>query len=219
MINMINILMWQYNLITNNNNQKLYIFNGKIKTRCKIFLFLLLILLAATFQQPFSKNKVLFTKYKSKLIRYTMMTIDIQLTLSTVLWIIITVILVRILFKMSTAIIYRHNQLKSLSWIHSSRGFNVGVRSLIHTASAIFRFRLLLSKFSSIILKSMVLTFSCDFFMLWFHTWDVWSLPLWSFIRSVIRRAFLPPNRQYKLVQDISHDKLNHGHVQSQFCF
>ena len=121
-----------------------------------------------------------------------MVTIHIQLTVSIVLWIIITVTLMRILFKMSRVIIYRHNQLKSLSWIDFSCVFNVGLRSFIHNASAIFRFRLLLWKFLSIILKSMVLTFLCDFSMLWFHTCNVWSLPLWSFILSVIWRALYP---------------------------
>ena len=120
-----------------------------------------------------------------------MVTIHIQLTVSIVLWIIITVTLMRILFKMSSVIIYRHNQLKSLSWIDFSCVFSVGLRSLIQNALAIFRFRLLLWKFLSIILKSMVLKFLCDFSMLWFHTCDVWSLLLWSFIVSVIRRALL----------------------------
>ena len=70
--------------------------------------------------------------------------IHIQLTTSIVLQIIIPVALMHILFKMSSVIIYRHNQLKSLSWIDFSCVLNVGHRSLIHNASAIFRFRLLL---------------------------------------------------------------------------
>ena len=138
--------------------------------------------------------KLLFTKYKSKLIRVTMVSIHIQLTVSIVLWIIITVTLVRILFKMSSVIIYCHNQLKSLSWIDFSCMFNVGLRSLIHNASAILRFHLLLWKFLSIFLKSMVLTFLCDFSMLCFKICDEWSLPLslWSFIFSVIWLALSP---------------------------
>ena len=119
--------------------------------------------------------KLLFTKYKSKLIRVTMVTIHIQLTLSIALWIIITVTLMRILFKMANVIIYRHNQLKSLCWIDIFCVFNVGLRSLIRSASEIFPFHLLLWKFLSIILKSMVLTFLCDFSMLWFLTWHVVS--------------------------------------------
>ena len=43
------------------------------------------------------------------------MTVHIQLTVSIVLSIIITVTLMRILFKMSSVIIYGHNQLKRLS--------------------------------------------------------------------------------------------------------
>ena len=58
----------------------------------------------------------------------------------------------------------------------------------------------------------MVLTFLCDFSMLWFHTCYVWSLPLWSFI-LLFNEHFLPHNRQCKLVQDISHDS---GHF--AFC-
>ena len=134
-------------------------------------------------------TKLFFTKYKSKLVRVTMVTIHIQLTVSIVLWIIITVTIMRILFKMSRVIIYRHNQLESLSWIDFSCVFNGGLRSLIHNVSVIFRFRLLLWKFLSVVLKFMVLTFLCNFSMLWFHTCDVWTLPLWSFILSVIRRA------------------------------
>ena len=185
--------MWEYNLITNNNNQKLCIFlKSKIKARYKIFSFLFLIFrlsLSSSHFQRIKLIKLLFTKYKSKLIRVTMVTIHIQLTVSIVLWIIITVTLMCILFKMSRVIIYRHNQLKSLSWIDFSCVFNVGLRSLIHNASAIFRFRLLLWKFLSIILESMVLTFLCDFSVLCFKTCDVGSLPLWPFIFSVIRRA------------------------------
>ena len=114
------------------------------------------------------------------------------MTVSIILWIIITVTLVLILFKMFSVIIYSHNQLKSLKWIDFSYVFNGGRRSLIHNASAVFRFRLLLWKFLSIIfLKSTVLTFLCDFSMLCFKTCDVWSLPLWSFILSVIWRDLL----------------------------
>ena len=122
-------------------------FKSKIKTRCKIFLFLFLIFrlsLSSSHFQRIKLIKLLFTKYKSKLIRVTMVTIHIQLTVSIVLWIIITVTLMCILFKMSRVIIYRHNQLKSLSWIDFSCMLNVGLRSLIHNASAIFRFCLLL---------------------------------------------------------------------------
>ena len=114
------------------------------------------------------------------------------MTVSIILWIIITVNLVRILFKMSSVIIYSHNQLKSLKGIDFSCVFNGGRRSLIHNASAVFRFRLLLWKFLSIIfLKSTVLTFLCDFSMLCFKICDVWSLPLWFFILSVIWRDLL----------------------------
>ena len=81
--------------------------------------------------------KLLFTKYKSKLIRVTMVTIHIQLTVSMVLWIIITINLMRILLKMSSAILYRHNKLKSLSWIDFFCVFIIGLRSLIHNTSAI----------------------------------------------------------------------------------
>ena len=170
-------------------------FKNKVKARCKIFLFLFLIFrlsLSSSHFQRIKLIKLLFTKYKNKLIRVTMVTIHIQLTVSIVLWIIITVTLMHILFKMSSVIIYRHNQLKSLSWIDFSCVLNVGLRSLIHNASAIFRFRLLLWKFLSIILKSMVLTFLCDLSMLWFDTCDVWSLPSWYFILTVIRRALSP---------------------------
>ena len=122
-------------------------FKSKIKTRCKIFLFLFLIFWLSLSSSHFQKTKLiklLFTKYKSKLTRVTMVTIHIQLTVPIVLWIIITFTLMRILFKMSCVIIYRHNQLRSLSWIDFSCVFNVGLRSLIHNASAIFSFRLLL---------------------------------------------------------------------------
>ena len=61
-----------------------------------------------------------------------MVSIHIQLTVSIVLWIIITVTRMCILFKMSSVIIYGHNQLKSLSWKDFSWVFNVGLRSLIH---------------------------------------------------------------------------------------
>ena len=119
-----------------------------------------------------------------------MVTIHIQLTVSIVLWIIITVTLMCILFKMSCVINYHHNQLKSLSWTDFSCMFNVSLRSLIHNALAIFHFRLLLWKFLSIILKSMVLTFLCGVSMLWFHTCNVWSLPLWSFILCYSTNTF-----------------------------
>ena len=139
-----------------------------------------------------------------------MVTTHIQLTVSIVLWIIITITLKLILFKMSSVIIYCHNQLKSLSWIDFSCVFNVGPRSLIHNASAIFCFCL----FLSIILKSMVLVFLCNFSMLYFHSCNVWSLPLWSFI-LLFNEHFPPHNPQWKLVKDIPHDKLNHGYVKS----
>ena len=188
-----NILMWEYNLITNSNNQKLCIFKSKIKTRRKIFLFLFLIFwlsLSSCHFQRIKLIKLFFTKYKGKLLRVTMVTIHTQLTVSIVLWMIITVTLIHILFKMSCVIIYGHNRLKSLSWIDFSCMFNINLRSFIHNASAIFHFHLLLWKFLSIILKSMVLTFLCDFSMLWFHTCNVLSLTWWSFI--VIRQAFSP---------------------------
>ena len=103
-----------------------------------------------------------------------------------ILLIIITVAVMCILFKMPSLIIYYHNELKSLSRIDFSCVFNVGLRSLIHSASAIFRFRLLFWKFLSIALKSItVLTLLYDFSMLCFKTCDVWSLPLWSW-RSFI---------------------------------
>ena len=111
--------MWEYNLITNNNNQKLYIFKIKIKTRCKIFLLLYLIFrlsLSSGHFQWIKLIKWLFTKYKSKLIRVTMVTIHLQLTVSNVLWMFITVAFMHILFRMFSVIIYRHNQLKCYSW-------------------------------------------------------------------------------------------------------
>ena len=95
-------------------------FKSKIKTRCKIFLFLFLIFRLSLSSSHFQRIKLiksLFTKYKSKLIRVPMVTIQIQLTVSIVLWIIIAVTLMGTLFKMFCVIIYRHNQLKSLSWI------------------------------------------------------------------------------------------------------
>ena len=140
----------------------MHFFKSKIKTRRKIFLFLFLIFwlsLSSSHFQRMKLIKLLFTKYKSKNIRVTMVTIHIQLTVSIVLWIIITITLMRMLFKMSSVIIYRHNQLKGLSWIDFSCVLNVNLRSLIHDASTIFRFCLLLRKFLSIILKSVVLTF------------------------------------------------------------
>ena len=152
--------------------------------------------MAVTFQQPFSKNKVdeivIYKIQKQTQAKVTMETIHVQSTASIVLWIIIPVTPVRILFKMPSIIIYCHSQLKSLSWIDFSCVFNIALRLLIHNASAIFRFHLLLWKFLWTILKSMVLTFSYDFSILWFYTCDVWSLPLWSFILSVIWRALYP---------------------------
>ena len=171
----------------------MHFLKSKIKTRCKIFLFLFLIFWLSLSSSHFQRIKIkfLFAKYKSKL-KLTMVMIYIQLTVSIVLWIIITVTPMHILFKMSSVIIYGHSQLKSLSWIDFSCVFNVSCRSLIHNASAIFCFCLLLWKFLSIILKSMVLTFLCDFSMLWLHTCNVWFLPLWSFILSVIWQALSP---------------------------
>ena len=119
---------------------------------------------------------------------------------------------------MSSVIISHHNQLKSLSWIDFSFIFNVSLRSLIRNASAIFHFCLLLWKFLSIILKSMVLTFLCGFSMLWLHTCDVWSLCYDILFSLLVDEQILPHNCQWKLVQGISQDKLNHGYVQSQFC-
>ena len=124
--------------------------------------------------------------------------------------------LICILFKISSVIICRHNQLKRLSWTDFSCMFDVDLSSLIHNASAIFRFRLLLWTFLLIISKSVVLTILCDFPMLCFGTYIVCSLPLWSLILSVIRRGLSPTWSM--LVRDISYDKLNHGYVQSQFC-
>ena len=117
------------------------------KRRCKIFLFLFLLFRLSLFSshsQRIKLIKLLFTKYKSRFIRVTMVTIHIQLTEPIALWIIITVTLMHILFKMSCVFIYRHNQLRSLSWIDFSCVFNVGLRSLIRNALAIFRFHLLL---------------------------------------------------------------------------
>ena len=145
--------------------------------------------LSSSHFQKIKLIKLLFTKYKSKAIRVTMVTIHIQLTVPIVLWIIIAETSMRILFKMSHAIIYHHNQLKSLSWKDFSCVFNVGLRSLIRNASAVFCFHLLVWKILSIILKSMMLTFLCDFSMLCFKTCDEWSLPLWYFVLSVIWRA------------------------------
>ena len=74
-------MFWYFNLITNNNNQKLCIFKSKIKTRCKIFLFLFLIFrlsLSSSHFQRIKLIKLLFTKYKSRLIRFTMLMIHIQ---------------------------------------------------------------------------------------------------------------------------------------------
>ena len=67
--------------------------------------------------------------------------------MSIVLWIIITVTFMCILCKMSSVIIYCHNQLKSLSLIDFPYVFNNGLRSLIHNVSAISCFCLLLWKF------------------------------------------------------------------------
>ena len=97
-----------------------------------------------------------------------------------------------ILFKMSSLFIYSENQLKSLSWIDSPCVFNDSRRSLTHNASAISRFCLLLSKFLSVSLKSMVLTFLGDFFMLCFKTCHVSSLPLRSFNNMLIRATMIP---------------------------
>ena len=135
-----------------------------------------------------------------------------------ILWIIIVEALMCILFKMSSVIIYHRNQV--LSWIDFSCVLNVDLRSLIRSAPAIFHFCFWLWKFLSIILKSMVLTFLCDFSMVCFKTCDMWSLPLWSFTLSLLfNEHFLPHNCQCKLAQDILYDKLNHGYVQTQFCF
>ena len=116
--------------------------------------------------------KLLFAKYKSKLERQF-----IYNWMSIVLWIIITVTLMCTLFKTASVMIYLHSQLKSLSWIDFSCMFNAVLRSLIHNASAIFCFRLLLWKFLSIILKSMM-------------TCDLCSLPLCSFIFCYLTSTF-----------------------------
>ena len=130
----------------------------RYKEGVKYFYFFLIfrLSLSSSHFQRIKLIKLLFTKYKSKLIRVTMVSIHIQLTVSIVLWIIITVTLVRILFKMSSVIIYCHNQLKSLSWIDFSCVFKVGLRSLIHNASPIFCFHLLLWKFLSITIINML---------------------------------------------------------------
>ena len=63
----------------------------------------------------------------------------------------------------------------------------------------------------------MVLTFLCDFSMPWF------LLPMCGLYHSDILLSLLfdedclPHNRQYKLIQGIWHNKLNHGYGQSQF--
>ena len=129
----------------------------RYKEGVKYYFFLIFRLsLSSSHFQRIKLIKLLFTKYKSKLIRVTMVTIHIQLTVSIVLWIIITVTLMRILFKLSSVIIYCHNQLKSLSWIDFSCVFKVGLRSLIHNASPIFCFHLLLWKFLSITIINML---------------------------------------------------------------
>ena len=164
-----------------------------IWTRCKIFLFLFqmfLLSLSSSHFQITKLIKLLFTEYKSKLIRVAMVTIYIQLTVPIVLWITITVTLMFILFKMSRVIIYHHNQLKCLSWIDFSYVFNVGLRPLIHNSLAISPFlyiitKILINNFNILI----VLTFLCDFSMLCFKTCDVWSLPLWFFVLSIIQWA------------------------------
>ena len=134
---------WLQTLITRSYG----VFESKMKTRCKIFLFLFLIfrlsLSRGHFQTIKLLWKLLYTKYKSNLIRLTMVSITGLTTVSIVLCIIIAIILMKILFKMSSLIIYRHNQLKSLSWRDFSCVFNVGLRSLIYNASEIFRLRLL----------------------------------------------------------------------------
>ena len=106
------IQTWSQTIITRRHT----FLKSKIKTRCKIFLFLFLIFRLSLSNSHFQKIKLinlLFTKYKSKFIRVAM-------NVSVVLWIIITVTLKRILFEMSSVIAYRHNQLKSLSWIYFS---------------------------------------------------------------------------------------------------
>ena len=123
-----------------------------------------------------------------------------------------------ILFKMSSVIMYRHNQSKSLIWIDFFCVFNVGLRSLTHNDSAIFHSRLLLWKFLSMTLKSMVLTFLCKF-LCYVSIYVMCGLYHHDLLFSLLFNGhFLPHNRQWKLVQDISYDKLNHGYVQDQFC-
>ena len=122
-------------------------FKNKVKARCKIFLFLFLIFRLSLSRGQFQSielTKLLFTKYKIKFIRVTIVTIHIQLTMSIVLWFIITVTVMRILFKMSCVIIYRQNQLKIFTWIDFSCVFNVGPRSLNQSVTTVFNFRLLL---------------------------------------------------------------------------
>ena len=73
----------------------------------QILLFLFLIFWLSISSSHFQRIKLIkvsFTKYKSKLIRITIVTIHIQLTVSIVVWIIITVTPRRVLFKMSCVI-------------------------------------------------------------------------------------------------------------------
>ena len=130
----------------------------RYKEGVKYFYFFLIfrLSLSSSHFQRIKLIKLLLAEYKNKLIRITVVTIHMQLTVSIVLWIFMTVPLKRILFKTYSVIIYCHNQLKSLSWIDFSCVFKVSLRSLIHNASPIFCFHLLLWKFLSITIINML---------------------------------------------------------------
>ena len=113
---------------------------------------------------------------------------------------------------MSSVMICRYNQLKSLSSVDFSCVFNVGRWSLIHWSLII---EILINNFKVYGDNILLWLFYAIFRDIWcercFYHYDL----LFSLLFD---QHFLQHNCQCKLVQNISYDKLNHGYAQSQFC-
>ena len=84
------------------------------------------------------------------------------------------------------------NQLNSFNGTDLSCELRVARKSLIQSDANIFRFRLLFLKFLAVILKFSWAPWAWCFSILCLSMYDLWYLPLWSLMRSWVRRAVSP---------------------------
>ena len=84
------------------------------------------------------------------------------------------------------------NQLNSFNGTDMSWELRVGRNSSIQSDSNIFRFHLLFLKFLAVILKFSWAPWAWCLSILCLSMYDLWYLPLWSLMRSWVRRAVSP---------------------------